>query len=311
MSAFIGVIIFVLLIIMVIAMARIFMMVWRDNMLFAPIKQKVYTPDGNVVDFMLQTENGPIHAQYHVNRVGAPPVVFFHGTNANISCRKYVVEMARTIDANLLLVDYPGYGEAPGFPSIGAIAGSGIAAVNWLVKKGYHRKEIRLWAESIGSVAGASIVKQLRCHSLVVLFGVPSFKQIMAGFDSPAVRLLGKLSEPLFPSETNAACYQKTRTKIILLHSKTDELIPFSAVEEMSKSIPEKYFGGLVVIGGGHSTPIITPEQMEHVFAFAELKIIDKPALCVWAKGMSTIARDLNFRIDDKDLWLGNKTWSF
>lgn len=293
----------ILCVILVLAITRLFFMTWRDNMLFAPINQTVYKPTGKNIDFMIDCETGPIHAQYHYISKGAPVVVYFHGTNANLSCRKYVVDMTNVIKCNLLLVDYSGYGKAPGYPSLDAIACSGKAAVDWLVTYGYKRKEIRIWAESIGSVAAARIARDMKCHSIVNLFGVPSFQAIMASSDKAGGKIAAKISSYFLPKETNEECFAKTKTKIIFLHSSEDNLIPYKSAVKAESNVPRNMSGGMITIKGGHSTPIITKEQMIRVLKFMEIydpnKLSDAE-LEMWLKDLSTmVTHDMKFRIND------------
>lgn len=293
----------ILCVILVLAIVRLFFMAWRDNILFAPINQTVYKPTDKCADFMINCETGPIHAQYHFVKNGAPVVVYFHGTNANLSCRKYVVDMTNVIKCNLLLVDYSGYGKTPGYPSLDAIACSGKAAVDWLVKYGYKRKEIRIWGESIGSVAAARIARDMKCHSIVNLFGVPSFQAIIASSNKVGAKVAAKISTFFLPKETNEECFAKTKTKIIFLHSSSDDLIPYESAVIAERNVPRNMSGGMITIKGGHSTPIITKDQMIRVLKFMDLydeRNLSEVELETWLKDLSTmVTHDMKFRIDD------------
>lgn len=295
---------FVLVIIIIIAIARLFLMGWRDAIMFSPTRQTVYNPKGSVVNFMIDCKAGEMHAQYHAYSSSREDgvLVFYHGTNANLSCRKYVMDMASAVKMNLLLIDYAGYGMTPGYPSLEAIAESGKASIRWLKQYGYHEKNIRVWAESIGSVAAAHVVKEYKCHSLVVLFGVASFQSILSCSDSKIAQTAAKFSSYLLPRDTNEQCYERTKTKMILLHSKEDDIIPYKSIIDMVKSIPKKYYGGLITIKGGHSSPVIAPEQMLQVLKFADITPPDEALLTNWLSGMSTVVNEMQFRLNDVNL---------
>lgn len=271
----------------------------RDQMLFAPTKVEVYRPGGTVTNFFLQLGKEQIHCQHVVNTTEKDVLLYLHGTNNNLSCRKYVVDMANSLKLDLLLVDYPGYGHSSGTPSIRSMEKCGVVAVDFLQEIGYDPKKIRVWTESIGSVAGSTIARDRKVHSVVVLFGLSSFNEIIEDLDIFGKSLLVKISNIMLPQEKNSCRYKKTMNKLIFLHSRDDEVIPYSSVENMVSNIPEKYSGGLITIQGKHSSPLIQPDQFEKVLHFMDVKCPPMDTMQKWTSSFSTLAKGLEFRILD------------
>lgn len=320
LSFLLGVVIFVAVIVFVIAAVRRL----KNKTLFMPTKHIVYKPHGVVTNFYIDVEKEKIHCQYIINTHPTPikdgkcltsncevdhksenvglrrdVVVYFHGTNNNLSCRKYVVDMSKMIGSDLLLIDYAGYGLSSGKPSLENMEKCGPAAIDFLYNQGYEPGNIKVWAESIGSIAGSSVACSRKVHSIVVLFGVASFQKILINMSSSMKQPLEWFCDQIVPDETNEDRYKRTINKLIFLHSPVDNVIPFKSVENMVNDLKTPLNKGLIVIDGKHSCPSISTDQMLRVLEFMDVTYPCMSSLEEWVKTLSCISNGIEFRVMD------------
>jgi abhydrolase domain-containing protein 12 len=93
-----------------------------------------------------------------------PTVLFFHGNAANraIGYRVNHYQAWSRMGANVLVIDYRGFGDSEGVPSEDGIARDARASWNWLVDNGARADDIVVVGHSLGTAVAAQLVKQLQ-----------------------------------------------------------------------------------------------------------------------------------------------------
>ena len=208
-----------------------------------------------------------------------------------------MADMTKMVKTDLLLIDYAGYGMSTGKVSLENMEKCGVVAVDFLTSIGYSSEKIRVWTESIGSVAGSVIARDRKVHSIVVLFGVASFQGIVEELDIPGESFIISLASRMIPRETNADRYKKSINKLIFLHSIRDNVIPYASITNMMKSLDPSY--ELITIDGLHSTPIISRDQFQKVLDFMEISHPCDAAIDNWVESLSTLSKGIEFCITD------------
>lgn len=267
----------------------------KRKIVFSPTRTTVQNFRDKVTNFYLNVDNIQCHTQYHAINDKSDVLLYLHGTNNNLSCRGYVVEMAKMIDINLVLIDYSGYGLSSGRADLINMENCGIKAVEWILTMGYKIGDIRVWGESIGSIAASKILSSYKCHSGIILFGISSFEDIITYSDLPCKKILKWIPRWFTPPESNKDRYKKLKAPILFLHSPIDNVVPYEGVKKMVEELNLP----LITIDGLHSKPKITQEQLSKVIYFMGLKVKSNEYLKEWCEKFPYISDALQFRVID------------
>jgi abhydrolase domain-containing protein 12 len=93
-----------------------------------------------------------------------PTILFFHGnagTRAfNARIQHYTLFSSR-LSANVLAIDYRGFGDSTGTPTETGVARDARAAWNWLIKNGAHANQILIVGHSLGTGVSALLGAEL------------------------------------------------------------------------------------------------------------------------------------------------------
>ena len=93
-----------------------------------------------------------------------PTILFFHG-NAATRAAPYRVQFYQTmstrLNANVLVIDYRGFGDSEGTPSEDGLALDARAAWEWLISHGADPKDILIVGHSLGASVTAGLSAEL------------------------------------------------------------------------------------------------------------------------------------------------------
>ncbi|MDH3890863.1 MAG: alpha/beta hydrolase [candidate division Zixibacteria bacterium] len=231
----------------------------QDRMVFFPSREMETTPAeiGLVFDdvFIEVTDSVQVHAWYvpapdgnsGSNNSHAPTVLFFHGNGGNISHRLPTVDLVVGLGANIMLVDYRGYGRSGGVPSEQNMYADALACYRWLTDtKETPSEQIMIFGRSLGGAVAIQLATQVECAGLIVESSFTSAKA------------MGNLMFPYFPVglllKHKFASIDKIKSvncPLLVTHSKEDDMIPF----QMGLALYEKGMGPkrVVEIEGLHN----------------------------------------------------------
>jgi uncharacterized protein len=174
-------------------------------------------------------------------------ILFLNGNAGNLSHRLERLPMARTVNADIFLVDYPGYGRSTGQPSEKSLYATAEAAYQYLVsQRKVHAMRIILFGESIGSAVALHLATQQLVGGVVVESGFTSLAKVGSShYGWLPVKYLLKY-------KFSAREYIKSiRCPVLVAHSPQDEVTPFQMGEELFELAKEpKRF---VPLSGGHN----------------------------------------------------------
>ena len=235
------------------------------QLLFLPTQEMVWEP---TIPFSKVFIEDRIHGWLFENHPSNKIVLFCHGNFLNISHHDFIVNLCHRQKLNLLIFDYSGYGLSDGRPDTQVVCKDGEAAYNFLRKK-YDAEDIILWAQSLGGAVATYIAERHPCSCLMLMSTFSSLDD--AARDSNRSDLMKNFLYFICIIHDNMNSKErikKVKCPIIILHSKSDEVIPYSNAERLYNAISHSQ-KKLIEIGGGHVNPKITSRQLKDIFAFA------------------------------------------
>lgn len=213
-------------------------------------------------DIRLQTSDGETIAGWFIPAVGDADekgvafnqeervVLFFHGNAGNISHRIASIAFFHELGLSVFIIDYRGYGESTGKPSVEGTLEDARAAWRWLREdKGLSPSQIVVFGRSLGGGVAANFVGSLPAEEM------PSALIMESTFTS--LHAVGKRMFPGLPRWVFVKDYESLQVlsgldmPLLVVHSPEDEVIPYT----MGRELFEAYSGPrqFIEINGSHN----------------------------------------------------------
>ncbi|MCX7817284.1 MAG: alpha/beta fold hydrolase [Syntrophales bacterium] len=189
-------------------------------------------PEGSQSVSFTMSDGVALCGYFHIFSPQSPTVLFFHGNGEIAADYHDIALMFKQAGANLLVIDYRGYGRSGGLPSVSSMMRDSNDVFNqtlkFLEKQSFSRKII-VYGRSLGSISALEIasVHQEMVDALVVESGFAHFFSLL--------RVLGlgelekKLGDPFKHTEKIALFKKPT----LIIHAQYDHIIPFSEGETL------------------------------------------------------------------------------
>lgn len=282
-------------VIIVIAVVYMLFADLRDGLLFRPIRTSITTPNEPYRDEMI----GEVHSRWF-ERGHSSVLLFLHGNAGSLAQRNYMIEWSRLAGADLVLVDYRGYGESRGSPSLDNMRDDAVNAFD-RVARAYQASNVIVMSESIGSVSASYLVSVRKPRILAMLCGLSSFKTIYREFKKKNMILeaAAAIALPNVDRIPNTTMLARTQCPVLYIHSKEDRLVPYCCAEENHEATPESMRRGIMTIEGGHTSPRFTREDVEKILEEMGLDQTRGESMDEWRRSMHTMARSIEFFIID------------
>ena len=171
-----------------------------------------------------------------------------HGNGGNISHRLGLCAALLETGANVFAFDYRGYGQSHGRPGEAGTYRDAQAAYAWLRQKGFRGESIIAYGESLGGGVVSELALRETLGGVVLQSTFTSIPDIGAQlFPWLPVRLMSTIKY-----DTHAKL-PRVKTPVLVMHSRTDDLVGFSHAEKNFAAANEpKLFCEL---RGGHNEP--------------------------------------------------------
>jgi len=206
----------------------------QRSMLFPmPASVPAGPPDG-AEEIRVKHDGGEAYALYlppREPRGAAPLLMFMHGNGelADYWPEEFMVPRAAGI--GVLLVEYPGYGRAPGSPSEQSITESVLALYDWAANNPrVDAKRIVAYGRSLGGGAAARLAVNRPVAALILESTFTSVADFAAGYMAPAF-----LVRDRFDSRKTLASY---RGPLLVIHGVNDTLVPVAHGRELASLVP-------------------------------------------------------------------------
>lgn len=213
-------------------------------------------------DLRTVTADGVRIQLLHVRR--AEPhrcILYFHGNAGTAWHRLPAAQaLASAAYADVLLVEYRGYGASDGSPSEDGVYADGRAAFDFAVQSlGYRPDQIVVLGRSLGSAVAVQLLTEVEAAGAVLVSPFTSGRDMAGALGYGAVGwMLGR------PFETLSRM-PHVAEPLLVVHGTDDEVVPFVQGRRVFEAAPgPKRF--LPVQGGTHNGPLL---DYHRVAAFA------------------------------------------
>jgi uncharacterized protein len=186
----------------------------------------------------------------------------FHGNASNIANRAPTYEFLRDMPANVLAVEYRGYGKSEGKPSEAGLYLDAEAGYQYLVStKGLDPQTIISFGQSLGTAVATHLAAQHALGGLVLEAPFPSASRVARKiyWFLPGLSLLVRGE---FDTESKV---KKVTAPVLIVHCSQDPVLPFQFGKEVYAAAPApKQF--LAIEGACHEeSALVAPEQYHSV----------------------------------------------
>ena len=183
-------------------------------------------------------------------------VLFFHGNAGNISHRFEKLAILRELGANVLIIDYRGYGRSEGKPDESGTYRDAQAAYEYLTKeRKVDPRAIVVYGESLGSAVAVNLASSTPVGGVVIEEAFTSIGDV------------GQRMFPFLPVRWLVRNKYDTLSKIgrlnaplLILHSRDDEYFSMRHAERLLASAREPK--QLVELRGGHNDAFLVSQQI-------------------------------------------------
>jgi hypothetical protein len=185
---------------------------------------------------------------------GRATVLLLHGNAGNIGDRREKLNLLLGLGADVLILDYRGYGLSEGTPDERGTYADARAAYDYLVRSGVAPKRIVLLGESLGSAVGTELARQVEVGGLILEEAFTSMADVGQGmFPFLPVRWLVR------NRYDTIAKIGEVRAPILILHSRDDEYFPMRHAERLRAAARAPV--ALVELRGSHNDAFLTSEK--------------------------------------------------
>ena len=163
-------------------------------------------------------------------------VLYFHGNAGNLSHRgNIVVKLRDTLDASVLIVDYPGYGKSTGKPTERGCYQTADAGYAYLInEKKFDPKELIVFGKSLGGAVAVDLATRSPHRAVVLVKTFTSTPDVGARwFPWVPVRLLMRNQ---FRSIDKIG---SLKTPVFIAHGNRDQVIPYEHGQALFKAANE------------------------------------------------------------------------
>ncbi len=227
---------------------------FQDRMVFLsnlPGRALTATPQNAGFDYedvTLETSDGlKLHGWYVPAAQARGVVLFLHGNAGNISHRLDSIAVFRELGLDTLIIDYRGYGRSEGKPSERGTYLDAEAAWHYLVDtRGVAANRIIFFGRSLGGAVVAWLATQYRPAAVIIESSFSSALDMARKlYPIMPVRLITRLEYPV------SEYVSRLRCALLVIHSRDDEIIPFTMAEAIYDSAAEPK--SLLEIWGDHN----------------------------------------------------------
>jgi fermentation-respiration switch protein FrsA (DUF1100 family) len=219
----------------------------------------------NYENVFVKTSDGVnIHGWYINCENSRGTVLFFHGNAGNISHREDTIRIFNSLGMSVFIIDYRGYGESEGSPSIVGVDMDALAAWDWLISEHMLPPEkILVFGRSLGGAVAVELMRGVKPKAAILESTFSGLAE-MSGSDilSPFVNML------LGGAWNSAKTAANIETPTLCIHSPEDEIVPYRLGKKLYEALAgEKYF---FEISGDHNSGFIRsmPEYKKRLDEF-------------------------------------------
>lgn len=174
-------------------------------------------------------------------------ILFMHGNAGNMSHREQSLKVFHQLRLNVLLFDYRGFGKSEGIPSEQGLYEDARAAWRYLTEVRHVKPHnIIIFGRSLGGSVAAKLSSEVNAAGLILESTFSSLRDIVR----EAFPVFSVLVYLRYRFDTVAAV-RKISYPVLVIHSRDDEIIPYSLGQKVFAAVPDKK--QFVTIHGDHN----------------------------------------------------------
>ena len=218
------------------------LMLWFEPMLVypgAPATRGDYEPDFEFEDVNFESADGTkLHGWMLPAADSQRYVLFCHGNGENVAMAGgYVArQMGQSLNANVFVFDYRGYGKSAGSPTEKGVLEDTQAAMHWLCKRfEIKATDVIVVGFSIGGGAATDVGTSLGCRGLILQRTFSSMPDVAASkFPFLPAR---SMMQNRFESAKKISTYQGP---LLQSHGEQDQVVPIKFGRRLHEACPAK-----------------------------------------------------------------------
>lgn len=234
---------------------------WRINLLdrhfiFFPERDIYQNPRDiglNFEEVFFETLDGVNLHGWFVPAESDTTLIWFHGNAGNISHRlENLLLLHRSLNINIFIFDYRGYGRSEGSPSEEGMYLDAQAALNHISSRQMEIPTRRLvfFGRSLGSAIAVELATSHQVHAIIL--------------ESPftSIQDMARQAYPYLPSRLLVLPFQsrfdslskigRVNSPVMVIHGDIDNIVPYKVGRRLysAANVPKRFY---TVFGGGHS----------------------------------------------------------
>jgi len=206
---------------------------FQSKLIFFPDKNIVLNPGQcglNYKEVKFRTsDNLNLHGWYIPANSAKYTLLFCHGNAGNISHRLESIKQFHELDMNVFIFDYRGYGKSEGsITEQGTYLDAQAAWEYLIIEKNINPQNIIIFGRSLGAAIACDLASRKQCAALIMESAFKSIPDLGAQiYPFLPVRWLSRFTY------NNLEKIQKINYPVLFIHSRKDEIIPYSHGEKL------------------------------------------------------------------------------
>jgi fermentation-respiration switch protein FrsA (DUF1100 family) len=233
--------IFVIAFAAVLVLAAVLVRVFENRLIYfpPPLAQGLESPAEyglQLEEVWLIAEDGvKLNAWFLSAASSSKALLVFHGNAENLGLGLPRLKALSKLGANILAIDYRGYGKSQGSPNEAGIYRDAEAAYRYLVEaRRIATRNIFIYGQSLGSAVAIDLASRRECGGLIVESGFTSGREMARRmFRIPFFEYLPKSR---FDS---LAKISRVRCPVLVIHGTEDDVLPASMGERLYAAAPQ------------------------------------------------------------------------
>lgn len=174
-------------------------------------------------------------------------ILFFHGNAGNLTHRRSFIAQLRRLPADVLVIDYRGYGKSEGSPSEAGLYADARGAYDYLTRtRGVPADRIVIFGKSLGGAPAIELATKVPCGGLIVQSSFTSVPEM-----SKRVIPVIPVGWALRHRYDNLAKVGSIAAPKLFIHSPDDEVVPYEMGRRLFEAAagPKEFYEA----SGGHN----------------------------------------------------------
>ena len=205
----------------------------EDRFIYKPLRVGHVLGLGNDVE--LHTPDGEkLHARYVVRPYAYFTLLYLHGSAGNLASRARLLAFLAATGANVLAIDYRGYGTSTGTPSEAGLNTDALTAYQWLIEQGAPAGSVIALGEGLGAAPACELAATQHVGALVLLSAFTSLPALAS------TRYPHMPTRWVVRSQFDVlANLPRVQAHKLIVHSRQDEKVPFAMGEQLFAAASE------------------------------------------------------------------------